>query len=143
MISEKIGTILKKNTKTKIWWSKVGVALVVSNIFFFLLFSEDSKVKDIEVSGIPAGWVEVQLNAELMTPFHSGKKVLIVHRIGRERIEGVLQETGVSELGKITILVKELEAHKIFQHDKWEVLPYLKNLSFMPIRKEESHEIRY
>lgn len=143
MISEKIGTVLKKNTKTKQWWIKLGVALILSNVFFFLLFSGDSEVKQVEVSGIPAGWVEVQLNAELMTPFHSGKKVLIVHRIGRKKLEAVLQEPGTSEIGKITILVKETEAHALFQHETWEVLPYLKNLTFTSVRKEESHEIRY
>lgn len=143
MISEKIGTVLKKNTKTKQWWIKLGVALILSNVFFFLLFSGDSEVKQVEVSGIPDGWVEVQLNAELMTPFHSGKKVLIVHRIGRKKLEAVLQEPGTSEIGKITILVKETEAHALFQHETWEVLPYLKNLTFTSVRKEESHEIRY
>lgn len=143
MISEKIGTDLKKNTKSKQWWIKLGVALILSNVFFFLLFSGDSEVKQVEVSGIPAGWVEVQLNAELMTPFHSGKKVLIVHRIGRKKLEAVLQEPGTSEIGKITILVKETEAHALFQHETWEVLPYLKNLTFTSVRKEESHEIRY
>lgn len=143
MILEKIGTDLKKNTKTKQWWMKLGIALILSNVFFFLLFSGDSEVKQVEVSGIPDGWVEVQLNAELMTPFHSGKKVLIVHRIGRKKLEAVLQEPGTSEIGKITILVKETEAHALFQHETWEVLPYLKNLTFTSVRKEESHEIRY
>ncbi len=143
MISEKIGTVLKKNTKNKQWWIKLGIALILSNVFFFLLFSGDSEVKQVEVSGIPDGWVEVQLNAELMTPFHSGKKVLIVHRIGRKKLEAVLQEPGTSEIGKITILVKETEAHALFQHETWEVLPYLKNLTFTSVRKEESHEIRY
>jgi len=143
VISEKIGTALKKNTKNKQWWIKLGIALVLSNIFFFLLFSGDSEVKQLEVSGIPTGWVEVQLNAELMTPFHSGKKVLLVHRNGRKKLEGVLQDPGANELGKITVLVKETEAHALFQHTTWEVLPYLKNLTFASVRKGESHEIRY
>lgn len=141
MISEKLGTILKKNTKTK--WIKIGIALVLSNIFFFMLFSGDSEVKQVESSGIPSGWVEVQLSAELLTPFHSGKKVLLVHRNARKKLEGVLQDTGAGELGKITVLVKETEANALFQHETWEVLPYLKNLTFAQVRKEHSHEIRY
>ena len=143
MISEKIGTALKKNTRTKVWWMKLGVALMLSNVFFFLLFSGDSEMKQAGPAGIPEGWVEVQLNAELLTPFHSGKKVLIIHRIGRKKLEGVLQTPGTEQPGKITVLVKETEAHSLFQFDSWEVLPYLKHLSFASNRKEESHEIRY
>lgn len=137
---EKIGTAFKKNTKTK--WLKIGIALVLSNIFFFMLFSGDSEVKR-ETSTTPEGWVEVQLSAQLMTPFHSGKKVLIVHRNARKKLEGVLQASQEGELGKITVLVKETEAHALFQHETWEVLPYLRNLTFATVRKEESHEIRY
>lgn len=94
-------------------------------------------------TGIPVGWVEVQLQADLLTPFHFGKKVLIIHRNGRKKIEGVLQATPVDQLGKLTVLVKEDEAHALFQHETWEVLPYLKNLTFAYARKEQSHEIRY
>lgn len=139
MISEKIGTILKKNTKTKAL--KIATAIILSNVFFFMLFSGDSEVK--QETGTPSGWVEVQLNAELLTPFHSGKKVLIVHRIGRKKLEGVLQNAGAGELGKITVLVREEEANALFHHETWEVLPYLKNLTFAQVRKEVSHEIRY
>lgn len=137
---KKIGNDLKTNTKTK--WIKLGVAIILSNVFFFMLFSGDSEVKH-ETSGIPQGWVEVQLQAELMTPFHSGKKVLIVHRNARKKLEGVLQDTQAGESGRITVLVKETEANALFQHETWEVLPYLKNLTFATVRKEESHEIRY
>ncbi len=143
MISEKIGTVLKKNTKTKVWWAKLAVAIVLSNIFFFVLFGGDSNIKNETIVGIPEGWVEVQLNAELLTPFHSGKKVLIIHRIGRKKLEGVLQAPGADQPGKITLLVKESEAHALFQFDSWEVLPYLKHMNFAVTKKETSHEIRY
>jgi hypothetical protein len=140
MIFEKLGILLKKNTKTRAWWAKLAIALVFSNIFFFLLFGSDSEVK--QESGVPEGWVEVQLSAELMTPFHLGKKVLIVHRNGRKKLEGVLQASG-NDLGKITVLVKEDEAHALFQFEAWEVLPYLKHLTFASATREGSHEIRY
>jgi hypothetical protein len=142
VISEKIGSTLKKNTK-KIWWIKLGIALIVSNIFFFILFKGNSEFQTDGHVIIPTGWVEVQLNAELMTPFHSGKKVLIIHRTGRKKLEGVLQNPSSSEPGKITILVREAEAHTLFLHESWEVLPYLRNLNFVSARKKESHEIRY
>lgn len=142
MISESVGTLLKKNTKTKQWWMKLGIALILSNVFFFLLFGNSSKVKQIE-TGVPAGWVEIQLSAELFTPFHSGKKVLIVNRNGRKKLEGVLQTPATETLGRITVLVRENEAHTLLQFDAWEVLPYLKNLNFASVKKETSHEIRY
>jgi hemolysin-activating ACP:hemolysin acyltransferase len=63
--------------------------------------------------------------------------------MGRKKLEGVLQASGTDQFGKITILVKENEAHKLFQHDAWEILPYLKHLQFAVIKKESSHEIRY
>lgn len=142
MISEKIGILLKKNTKTKIWWAKLVIALVLSNIFFFILFSGGETSHPVE-KGIPEGWVEVQLEAELLTPFHLGKKVLIVHRSGRIKLQGVLQGRGSDESGRITVLVKEEEAHELFHHDAWEVLPYLKHLTFAAVKKGTSHEIRY
>lgn len=146
MISEKIGTTFKKNIRTKTperaqFWAKLGIALILSNIFFFLLFNSDSEVK--QESAIPEGWVEIQLQADLLTPFHSGKKVLIVHRIGRKKLEGVLQTSSTDEPGRITVLVKENEAHSLFQHESWEVLPFLKELNFVTANKRETHEIRY
>lgn len=122
---------------------KMGVALILSNVFFFLLFSGDSEVKQVSPSGTPEGWVEVQLEAQLLTPFQSGKKVLIVHRTARKKLEGVLQAHGNDELGRITVLVKEEEANALFQYNTWEVLPYLKHLTFTNVQKDPGHEIRY
>ena len=140
MILQKIGNGLKKNTKTKIWWAKLGISLVLSNIFFFILFSGPEEVLR---PSTPEGWVEVQLNAELLTPFHRGKRVLLFHRPGGKKIEGLLQSPGTEDQGKLTILVKDTEAHTLFQYESWEVLPYLKHLDFAVAKKEYAHEIRY
>ena len=134
--------ILKKNTKTKLWWMKLAIAIVISNIFFFLLFSGSPEASPNE-SLPPEGWVEAQVNAELMTPFHYGKKVILINRIRRIKLEGVLQTPPSDQLGKITVLVKENEAQALFQFSDWEVLPYLKNMSFTAHRKEINHEILY
>lgn len=143
MILQKIGILFKKNTKTKLWWAKLGISLVLSNIFFFILFSDDSKSRTEFQSGIPEGWVEVEFEAQLLTPFQTGKKVLIVQRSSRKKLEGVLQAPGSVEHGRITVLVREDEASALFLHHTWEVLPYLKNLTFASIKKEQAHEIRY
>jgi hypothetical protein len=143
VISEKIGTTSKKNMKTKLWWIKLGLALILSNIFFFILFKNEQGPDMNKITGTPEGWVEVQLEAHLLTPFQSGKKVLIVHRNARKKLEGVLQANGADELGRITVLVKETEANALFQYSTWEVLPYLKHLTFASVTKETGHEIRY
>lgn len=140
MILQKIGNVLKKNTKTKVWWMKLGVCLILSNIFFFLLFDDDSELKP--GPKFP-GWVEVQLEAQLLTPFQSGKKVLLIQRTARKKLEGVLQANGKEEPGKITVLVKEEDAEALFHYATWEVLPFLRHLTFASIRKEAGHEIRY
>lgn len=144
MISEKIGTLLKKSTKNKTWWLKLGGALMLSNIFFFLLFGGSSEVKSevTDASGVPTGWVEAQIMADLLTPFQKGKKVLLIQRIQGKKIEALLKESGNNE-GKIVVLVKEEEAHGLFLSEGWEVLPYLKQLSFNRTKKDYSHEIHY
>ena len=139
MISKVAGTILKKNTKTKAWWLKLGIALILSNVFFFLLFSEEAP-QDIN-PGVTPGWVEVQLRADLMTPFQKGKKILLIHRSGGQRIEGMLKDA-IDLEGRLTILVKENEAAPLFLKQSWEILPYIANLK-LPALKGEMHEIRY
>ena len=142
MISEKLGMILKKNTKTKLWWIKLGTSIVISNIFFFLLFSGNPEASSNE-SSLPEGWVEAQVIAELMTPFHYGKKVILINRSRQIKIEGILKNPASDPLEKITLLVKENEAPALFQFSNWEVLPYLKDMSFTAHRKERNHEILY
>ena len=142
MIFKKVGIFLKENTKTKLWWVKLAMALIFSNIFFFILFADDSKVKQIETP-VPQGWIEVQLEAKLLTPFHSGKKVLIINRQQRKSLYGVLHGEGVDPLGRVNVLVKEENAHALFLEENWEILPYLKQLTFASTRKDNSHEIRY
>lgn len=139
---EKIGIILKKNTANKSSLIKLAAALVLSNLFFFILLSDSSEVKNQKVSS-PDGWVEVQLTAELLTPFQIGKKVLVVHRMGRKKLEGVLQNSEADQGGRLTILVKESEAHTLFEHESWEILPYLKQLRFTLAQKESTYEISY
>ena len=141
MISNIAGNVLKKNTKTKQWGAKLAVAIVISNIFFFLLFSGSET--EIEKSTIPDGWVEIQVRAELLTPFHSGKKVLLLHRLGRKKVEAMLETSPQEPEGRFTVLVKESEAESLLQHESWEIVPFLKTLSFARVHTGVSHEIRY
>jgi hypothetical protein len=142
MISKLAGIISGKNTKTKLWWTKLAVALVLSNVFFFLLFGGDN-TSSAETISMPMGWVEVQLEAHLHTPFQNGKKVLLMTRSGRKKIQGVLQEGGNELDQRITVLVRENEAALLFQHENWEILPLIQNLHFKTATQRENHEIRY
>lgn len=142
MISKIAGNILKKDTKTKIWWMKLAVAIVLSNIFFFVLFS-GSETESENNSSIPEGWVEIQVRAELLTPFQSGKKVLLLQRNARRKVEAMLETSPLEPEGRFTVLVKETEAEFLLKYDSWEIVPFLKTLTFAPVSRGEDHEIRY
>lgn len=142
MISKLAGIISGKNTKTKTWWLKLGFAIVLSNVFFFLLFGGDN-TSSAETAIAPPGWVEVQLEARLHTPFHYGKKVLLVSRTARKKIPAVLSSGGNELDQRTTVLVSEEEAAHLFQHDNWEILPLIQNLHFRNNVQRENHEIRY
>ncbi len=145
MSLKKIGTIFPKDTRTRFWWIKLGISLVLSNILFFLLFGsskESPKYSDQEKD-----WVEIQMEAEILTPIIEGKKVLLLNKRAKKKIEGILKTAEVQESGKITVSIKEEEAHILIQYEAWQVLPYLKNLpltSFQNIQnKVHHHEIYY
>ncbi len=142
MISKLAGMFSAKNTKTKTWWLKLGAAIILSNVFFFLLFGGDNTSK-ADTTLMPPGWVEVQLDARMHTPFQFGKKVLLVSREKQKKITGVLNQSGNELDQRITVLVKEDEAALLFQFDHWEVLPLIQNLRFKTITQRENHEIRY
>ena len=142
MISKITGTILKKNTKTKLWWMKLAASLVLSNIFFFVLFSSNEK-PSLSTASIPEGWVELQVKAELLTTFQSRKRVLLLHREGRKRVEAVLETSPQEPEGRFTVLVKETEVEALLKYESWEIVPFLKTLTFAPLHTGVHHEIRY
>ena len=142
MISKIAGTILKKNTKTKLWWMKLAVSIVLSNIFFFVLFAKNEK-PSVTTSSIPEGLVELQVKAELLTTFQSRKKVLLLHREGRKRVEAVLETSPQEPEGRFTVLVKETEVEALLKYESWEIVPFLKTLTFAPLHTGVHHEIRY
>lgn len=143
MISKLAGTLSAKNTKTKVWWMKLSVAIILSNVFFFLLFGGDNTSSAETTHALPEGHVEIQLEARLHTPFQMGKKVLLVSRSARKKISGVLNQSGTELDPRVTILVPEKEAALLFQHENWEILPHITSLQFQTIVQREDHEIRY
>ena len=141
MISNIAGILLKKNTKTKIWWMKLGIALIVSNVFFFVLFAGTPEESQPE-AGIPVGSVEMQIKAELLTPFAKGKKVLLIQRSAGWKAETLLRSEANLE-GRITVLISEADAPLLLRFENWEILPYLKHFNLYRETKGSQHEIRY
>jgi hypothetical protein len=141
MNSKIVGTVSKKNIKNISWWIKLGLALILSNIFFFALFSKNETSQDS--LAIPSGWVELQIRAELLTPFQTRKKVLLINRPERKRIEGILETNAVEPEGRFTVLVKESEAVALLKFGHWEIVPFLKTFEFPHVKQGVSHEIRY
>lgn len=140
---EKNGTHSSRNIKNKLWWMKLSIALVVSNIFFYLIFTSDQAKGQPLRAALTGALVEAQLEAQLLTPFQSGKKVLIIQRERGLKIEGVLQGLSTEVPGRVTVLVKENEASALFFHRDWEILPFLRELTLVTKSKGGTHEIRY
>ncbi len=138
-----IGKLWKRDTKPKLWWVKLGLALVVSNIFFYLLFGSPPQATPAPLQSPRSGWVEVQIEAELQTPFQVGKKVLIINRSQRLKVEGVLDGERHEEHNKLTFLVQEKDAPVLFLYRDWEIVPFLRNLTLTTFTKGRTHEISY
>lgn len=135
------GTFLKKDTKTKIWWAKVAVALIISNLFFFLLFAGEKETAPV-AGELPEGWVELQIEAQLLTPFIQGKRVLLIQRQAARQVSAILKHEQDAS-GKLTLLVEENQAPLLIQYQNWEILPFLKNMIFKTRTQGIQHEIRY
>jgi hypothetical protein len=136
-----IGTVFKKSTVTRVRFFKIIVALIISNLFFFLLFSPGSSSPQEPVKEL-SGWVEVQLEGHLFTPFGTGKKVILVNRKRGQQVEGLLQ--GEKDLGGLyNILIKEKDALMVLHQESWEILPYLQNFKLATRAKGDDREIHY
>ena len=136
---EKIGKSLKLATNDKQKLVKIALALILSNVFFFLLVGGEPDEGE-EASSIP-GSVAIHLEAKVLTPLHVGKRIMIVsHGLG-QKVEGHFR--ALQEDGRITVEVQESEARSLLQKSDWEILPPLKNLAFQNRRSGVKHEIRY
>jgi len=142
MISKIAGTVSRPAIRTKLWWAKLAAGLLISNVFFFMLFSTNENLPAASNS-VPKGWVEMQVRAELLTPFQSGKKVLLLQRVARKKVEAMLEKSPEDPEGRFIVLVRESDAEDLLKHESWEIIPYLKTLSFAKPYIGETHEIRY
>jgi hypothetical protein len=135
------GIFSSKDTQNRIWWAKLATALVISNIFFFMIFSKNETAES-HIQNPVSGMVEVQLRAELLTPFQSGKRVLLMQREARILLPAVLKGD-VDPEGKITLEVTEKVAAPLFKFTSWEILPFVADFKIDQGRTYEGHEILY
>lgn len=149
----KNGIELKKNTKQtngidskKI--IKLIVAIILSNIFFFMLFSSgEENNKNFQKSE----GVEVIIEAELMTSFTEGKEVLLTQKGSGLAIKAKLlnlpETQSLDDKKHYLVLTSETDAHKILGHPlNWNILPYLKDFTLSTPKRqlqEIDHEIHF
>jgi hypothetical protein len=119
-------------------WIKTGLALIMSNIFFYLLFIKSSTE---EVAPL-AGEVEIELRAELYTSYSSHKKVTVMNKQRSIKVDGTLLSYSTEPESKVLIHVNEADAHLLITKDSWEVFPLLLNYK-VSSPKRGQHEIRY
>jgi hypothetical protein len=132
------GVASMKNIKIDQKKIKILIALILSNVFFFILFSGTGQTEVKETH--QKGWVEVKIAGISHTPFAAGKKILLIHKGARIQLEGQFIAENETHF---YVSVKELEAHHLFKHEAWEIIPYLSNLTFSPLYRGSSHEILY
>lgn len=140
---KKIGIIFKKNTRPKVWWVKMGISLVISNVFFFLMFAPDSheasKIKPNKSSGM----VEVNVKAILHTPFQNRKRVILINRRSNKNLPAMLKAMNENSPEEVTVLIHESIAGELFRYHEWEIFPYLKKITLNQKKGKEIHEIHY
>jgi hypothetical protein len=121
---------------------KLVLALILSNIFFFMLFSADeAKTPEQSYQG-----VEIIIEGKLLTSFEKNKEVLLTHSNSGLKIKARLlsiQETQDHYL----VLTQESDAIKILARPlHWNILPYLKNFTLSSPKQyvqEIDHEIHF
>lgn len=140
MNSKIAGENSKKSTRTKVWWVKLSIAFILSNILFFLLFSKSETTSSISR---PKGYVELHLKARLLTPFQLRKRVLIIHRDKRIRVEAMLEKMQLEPEEQYTVSVREIDTETLLKNESWEIIPYLSRLTFTHHEGKPNHEIHY
>ncbi len=148
----KSGVDLKKNTNqpnniSKNKLIKFCLVLILSNIFFFMLFSSNDTNP---VHDKKAG-VEVIIEGKLLTSFVEHKEVLLTHGLSGQKVKAILVMAQESQNGtegaQYLVSSTEEDALKILKHPSgWNILPYLKNYSLHQTRRlnqEIDHEIHF
>lgn len=110
--------------------------ILLSNIFFYLLFAPSSP--DSEES-LPQDYVEIKLEARLLTPFQKGKKVLLQRPGNLQLYEALLMS--VDEDGIITVATNQNVGSFLLKEGPWRILPIVK--MNVTQTKGENREIRY
>lgn len=129
-------------TKNKKWWLKLSMAIILSNILFFLFFQEN-EVQGADIIHNP-DHVEIRIHAELFTPFSHGKKILIINRENRlSRVGFLIAEHLEEEIKTYTIQVDEKYVNELLNSPSLQIIPFIKEIKFKTSSKRYDYEIRY
>lgn len=116
---------------------KIILLILISNAFFYFLFFPASEEVQQELS---SDFIEVKVNAKLMTSFHNGKKVTLYHALTNQNIMGHLISPPDEE-GFTTVATDTESAKLLLTKNNWRIIPPIQlNVSQ---NKGESREIRY
>jgi hypothetical protein len=118
-------------------WIKTGIALILSNVFIYLVFTNEPK-EEISQNGS----VEIELRAELYTSYSSHKKVSVMNKQRTIKVDGRLVSYSSDPESKVLVEVDEADAYLLIKKDSWEVYPLLTNYKLSPPQRNH-HEIRY
>jgi hypothetical protein len=142
MILKRNGIISKLATKDKSWWFKLIISMILSNIIFFLLFHEN-EVQGADLISDPHN-VEMRVQAQLITSFKAGKKILIISREKRFSRPGILMaEHQEDEFKSYTILVHPDDVNDLLNLDQLQIIPFIKDIKFKPSSERLTYEVRY
>jgi len=119
---------------------KLITIIFLSNLLFFYACKDEPQ--SISQPLIPKDWVEIQLHAELLAPFETGKKVILSDLEKNIYINGLLQGQD-AENQLLRLMIHEKNLPKIALSRNWKLLPYSKLLRTKPRTKENHYEIYY
>jgi len=142
MILKRNGIISKLATKDKSWWFKLIISMILSNIIFFLLFHEN-EVQGADLISDPHK-VEIRVQAQLITSFKAGKKILIISREKRFSRPGILlAEHQEDEFKSYTILIHPNDVNDLLNLNQLQIIPFIKDIKFKQSSPRLTYEVRY
>jgi len=119
---------------------KLIAIIFLSNLFFFYACKDEPQ--KISTHSTPHGWVEIQIHAEMLTPFKSGKKV-ILSDVEKNIYINALMQGQDKENQILHLMINETDLAKIASSQNWKLLPYSKIFRFKPTTRENNYEIYY
>lgn len=117
---------------------KMLFLILSSNLLFYILFFPSNTV---EIETYPKDFIEVKVQAKLLTPFQIGKKITLYHSITNKNVLAQLTSPPDEE-GLTTVATDSESAKALLIHSDWKIIPPI-DLQITQTNRGESREIRY